>query len=214
VILCLARAAEYRDDDTGHHVVRVGLYAGIIARRLGLDRAAVELIEQAAQLHDVGKIGITDEILKKPGKLDPAEFECMKRHCEFGRNIIEPFADSEWKALRTHTSIGAKIMEPGTSPILVMATKIALTHHEKWDGSGYPEGLAGEAIPIEGRITAVADVFDALSHKRPYKPAFPLDKCLGVMEDGRGKHFDPIVLDAFFAGLDEVEGVRRHYLEG
>ncbi len=204
VIHCLARAAEFRDDDTGQHVIRVGRYARVIAERLGFSQRELDIIEPAAQLHDVGKIGIADAILLKPGKLTPEEFEMMQKHCGFGKKIAEPVSDRDAVLLRNHTDIGARIMNTGSSPILEMARRIALTHHERWDGTGYPLGLAGEDIPLEGRITAVADVFDALSSKRPYKPAFPLQKCFAIMAEGRGTQFDPEILDAFFDRRDDI----------
>ncbi|MCA9009733.1 MAG: response regulator [Planctomycetaceae bacterium] len=204
VIHCLARAAEFRDDDTGQHVIRVGRYARVIAQQLGFSNERLNILEPAAQLHDVGKIGIADSILLKPGKLTPEEYELMQKHCGFGKKIADRVSDHEEQFLRRHTDIGARIMNASSSPILELARRIALTHHERWDGSGYPLGLAGEDIPLEGRITAVADVFDALSSKRPYKPAFPLQKCFKIMEEGRGNQFDPIVLDAFFTCRDEI----------
>ncbi len=212
-IHCLARAAEYRDDDTGHHVTRVGLYAAIIADQLGFPPAAVELIEQAAQLHDIGKIGVPDSILHKPGKLEPEEFKMMQGHCAIGRRIANPLTEEEANELNRHTSVGMQIMTSTTSPVLKMAAVIAATHHEKWDGSGYPCGLSGKDIPIEGRIVAVADVFDALSSKRPYKDAFPIEECLEIMLEGRGKHFDPRVLDAFLQRQRDIVNVRRRCME-
>jgi putative two-component system response regulator len=208
LIRCLARAAEYRDNETGRHVVRVGRYAGIIARGLGFNESAIEILEQAALLHDVGKIGIPDSILLKPSKLDPDELKCMQRHCDLGQRVFEGMSNDEFSAFASHTTLGAKIVQDCHSPVLELAARIALTHHEKWDGTGYPHGLSGNDIPLEGRITAVADVFDALSSKRPYKPAFPLGDCFDIMEQEREKHFDPNVLDAFFAGHDEI--VRFH----
>jgi putative two-component system response regulator len=213
VIHCLGRAAEYRDNDTGLHVVRVGLYAGVIARRLGLDPATAELIEHAAPMHDVGKIGIPDAVLLKPGKLDADEFEIIRRHCEFGQKIVAEAPADERRTVFSHTQMGAKIMGGTSSPTLRMAGRIAMTHHEKWDGSGYPLGLKGEAIPVEGRITAVADVFDALASKRPYKDALPLDRCFEILEEGRGTHFDPHVLDAFLSSKDEVLAVYYQYTD-
>ncbi len=212
-IHCLARAAEYRDDDTGHHVTRVGKYSAIIADELGFPRAAVELIEQAAQLHDVGKIGIPDSILHKPGKLEKTEFELMQRHCGIGQRIIHPLSEDDSAQIREHTSVGMRIMASTTSPVLKMAAMIAQTHHEKWNGQGYPVGLSGTDIPIEGRIVAVADVFDALSSKRPYKDAFPIDKCIEILIDGRGSHFDPRVLDAFLARREEIIEIRQQCME-
>ena len=207
LIHCLARAAEFRDFETGRHVVRVGRYAGMIGRQMGLDEETVELLEHAAPLHDMGKIGIPDEILLKPGKLAPDEFQLMQKHCGFGRNTFEPMAADEWRTLKAHTFLGEAIMDTPCSPVIQYAAEIALTHHERWDGSGYPLGLAGESIPLSGRITAVADVFDALSSKRPYKPAMPLDKCLSILKEGRGKHFDPQVLDAFLACKEQIVGI-------
>jgi putative two-component system response regulator len=206
VIHCLARAAEYRDNETGQHVIRVARYVGIIARQMGLDDNLVRLLEQAAPLHDMGKIGIPDSILLKPGKLTDDERAIMQRHCVYGSKIAGNLSGTDWKTFERHSGNGGRDIE--TSPILKLAASISLTHHEKWDGSGYPMGLAGEDIPIEGRITAVADVFDALCSKRPYKPSFPLDKCLTIMEEGRGRHFDPKVLDAFFAARAEIIRVK------
>ncbi len=204
VIHCLARAAEFRDDDTGQHIIRVGRYARLIAEQLGFSQRELDILEPAAQLHDVGKIGITDTILLKPGKLTPEEYEMMQKHCGYGRKIVQQLPDSESMLLRKHTDIGARIMDASSSPILEMARRIALTHHERWDGNGYPLGLAGDDIPLEGRITAVADVYDALSSKRPYKPPFPLQKCFTIMEEGRGTQFDPRVLDAFSERRDDI----------
>ena len=204
VIHCLARAAEFRDDDTGQHIIRVGRYSRIIAEQLGFSQRDLDILEPAAQLHDVGKIGISDTILLKPGNLTPEEFEMMQKHCGFGRKIIQQVPDSEVAMLRKHTEIGARIMDAGSSPILEMARRIAQTHHERWDGNGYPLGLAGDDIPLEGRITAAADVFDALSSRRPYKPPFPLQKCFAIMEEGRCTQFDPQVLDAFFERREDI----------
>ncbi len=204
VIHCLARAAEFRDDDTGRHVYRVGRYARLIAEELGWTGEQLDILEQAAQLHDIGKIGIPDAILLKPAKLTAEEFEIMQKHSDFGRFITQTIPDNEANVLREHTELGSRLLQDVDSPFLVMAATIALSHHEKWNGAGYPLKLVGENIPIEGRITAVADVFDALSSKRPYKPAFPVEKCFAILAEGRGEHFDPRVLDAFFARRNEV----------
>ncbi|MEX0729082.1 MAG: HD domain-containing phosphohydrolase [Planctomycetaceae bacterium] len=208
VFHCLARAAEFRDDDTGQHIIRVGRYARIIGEELGLSTTQLELLEPAAQLHDVGKIGITDAILLKPGKLTPEEYQLMQKHCGFGKKIVDCLPAREAELVRRHAELGAKIMDVGQSPILQLAKRIALTHHERWDGTGYPLGLSGKDIPLEGRITAVADVFDALSSKRSYKPAFPLEKCFQILEEGRGTHFDPAVLDAFFRRRNEIVSIQ------
>ncbi|NOY42626.1 MAG: response regulator [Planctomycetes bacterium] len=213
VIHCLARAAEFRDDDTGQHVLRVGRYAGIIAGELGINAKRVDLIEHAAQLHDVGKIGIPDEVLLSPNRLEPEQFEVMKKHCGFGKKIIQRMSDDDQARIRQHVELGAKLLDVPSSPILELASSIALTHHEWFDGNGYPLGLAGEDIPLEGRITAVADVFDALSSKRPYKPAFPLQKCFEIMESERGTHFDPMVLDAFLLRRKEIVEIQMQHID-
>jgi putative two-component system response regulator len=173
----LALVVEYRDDDTHQHTERVAVLAERIAIELALDGRACETIRHAAPLHDVGKIGIPDRILLKPGRLTATEFEEMK----------------------THTTIGARILGDSRFPILHMGREIALSHHERWDGSGYPNGLRAEAIPISGRIVAVADVFDAITHARPYKPAFPVARAVAEISDARATQFDPRVLDAFLA---------------
>jgi putative two-component system response regulator len=178
----LSAAAEYKDEDTGLHIQRMSNYSALIAARLGLDPDEVNLILTSSPMHDVGKIGIPDDILLKPGKLDP----------------------DEWKIMKEHANIGGRILGAGNSDYMNMGTIIALSHHEKWDGSGYPSGLAGEDIPLPGRICAVADVFDALISKRPYKEAFPLDKALAIMKESRGSHFDPKLLDVFLESIDEV----------
>ena len=208
LILSLARAAEHRDNDTANHVIRVGRFAGIIARGLGWSSERAELIEQAAQLHDVGKIGISDTILLKPGKLEPDEYDLMKKHALLGKEIIEPFSARDLEVLKSHARLGRNILQMRSSPMMMMAARIAQTHHERWDGTGYPLGLAGEDIPVEGRITSVADVFDAVSCKRPYKPAFPREKCFRILEEGRGTQFDPRMLDSFFANADEIVEVQ------
>lgn len=175
VLYRLARAAEYRDDDTGQHTRRVGRSSAAIARAMGLGSTEIQWIEMAAPLHDVGKIGIPDSILLSAGKLSPAEFEIMKTHCE----------------------IGADLLASDDVPLLELAAEIALSHHECWDGSGYPNGLAGSDIPLAGRIVAVADTFDALTHARPYKHAWPVEGALDELERLRGVAFDPDVIDAF-----------------
>ena len=173
----LAAAAEFRDDDTGQHTRRVGDLSVTIAQHLGLPEAEIELIRLAAPLHDLGKIAIPDAILGKPGKLTGEEFDQMK----------------------THTTIGAEMLAGSPFALVEMAEQIALTHHEKWDGSGYPSGLAGDAIPMAGRIVAVADVFDALTHSRPYKPAWSTADAVAEIQSQSGRHFDPKVLAAFLS---------------
>jgi len=213
LILSLARAAEHRDNETSNHVLRVGQFAGIIADQLGWNEEQVALMEQAAQLHDVGKIGISDTILFKPGKLDPEEFELMKRHAALGKEIIEPLSEKEFQAVKMHARLGESILRVRSSPMLMMASRIAQTHHERWDGTGYPLGLAGDDIPIEGRITAVADVYDALSSKRLYKDPFPREKCFKILEEGRGSHFDSRILDAFFARSADIVEIQINFMD-
>ena len=202
IVHCLAKAAEFRDSETGSHVIRVGKYAAVIAQQLGFERDYCEQIELAAQLHDVGKIGIPDSILLNPGRLSREEFEVMKEHCQLGYKIMEPLAHAESAKLRRN--VRGQIMTGIDTPLLGLAANIALTHHEKWDGTGYPSGLKNEEIPIEGRITCVADVYDALCSERPYKPKFPREKCLEIMLSERGSRFDPQVLDVFFERLDMI----------
>jgi putative two-component system response regulator len=210
VIHVLACAAEYRDHETGNHVLRVGRYAGVIARKLSFASRQVELIEQAAILHDVGKIGIADAILLKPGRLEKDEFEAMQNHCDYGANILRGLPSER----ASKPSLSSEFDSLTHSPILKLAATISMSHHEKWDGSGYPHGISGEAIPIEGRITAVADVFDALSTRRPYKEPFALDRCFEILQEGRGQHFDPKVLDAFFACKPEVVQIALELADG
>jgi putative two-component system response regulator len=201
---CLTRAARYGDNETDRHMTRVGRYAAAIAWQLGLDPAAVELIEHAAPLHDMGKLGIPDAILLNPDRLTPDELDLVEKHGLAGQRAFEPLTPDEWQAYQAHTRIGEEILNVPGSTLLELAGQIALRHHEKWDGSGYPDALSGDAIPLPGRITAVADAFDALSTKQAFKPAFALDRCLEIMEESRGGHFDPAVLDAFLASRDEI----------
>jgi two-component system response regulator RpfG len=185
-LLRLARAGEYRDEETGNHIIRMAKYSRIIAEEIGLSREDAEVIEMAAPMHDIGKIGIRDDILLKPGKLTPEEFEIMK----------------------THTLIGHDILKDSPSKFLQMGGIIALGHHEKFDGSGYPYGKKGEEIPIEARIVAVADVFDALVSERPYKNAWSTQAALEYMDSHRGRHFDPDALDAFKSQIDAVAKIQ------
>jgi putative two-component system response regulator len=189
VIWRLTTAAEYRDNETGAHILRMSHYSAVIAQKMGLSQKAVEAILYAAPMHDIGKIGIPDEILLKPGKLDSKEWEVMKQHTILGANILK----------------GSKI------GFVRLGAMIAMTHHEKWDGSVYPNGLKGHQIPLAGRIVAMADVFDALTSKRPYKEAFSIEKSNRIIEQGRGNHFDPDVVDAFFSLQDEILGIKEKY---
>ncbi len=185
----LAVAAEYKDEDTANHISRMSQYAHIVARELKLAPKQCEIILHSSPMHDVGKLGIADAILLKPGKLDA----------------------NEWEIMKTHTTIGGRILEGSSSELLKTGEVIAMTHHEKWDGSGYPSGLSGDGIPIEGRIVAIADVFDALTSRRPYKEAFSVEKSLEIVKEGRGSHFDPAVSDAFTNRLDAILLKKKEY---
>lgn len=178
----LAKAAELRDDGAEGHIERVSEVCALLARELGYSKAGCELVRMASRMHDVGKLGVPDEILLKPDRLSPAEFELMKNHTTMGYDIL----------------MGSK------STILHMAATIALTHHERIDGHGYPNGLIGDGIPEVGRIVAVADVFDAVTSDRVYRGALPLEESLKIMQDGEGCHFDPAILAILFRSLDEV----------
>jgi putative two-component system response regulator len=210
VIHCLARAAENRDDNTGRHVLRVGRYASILARELGFDDEAATVLGLAAQLHDVGKIGLPDAVLLKKGKLTEEEYDIVKRHCDIGHAIVQPVpADDEAVSPISPDSAATQAPQPSRHLLLEMAARIAWTHHERWDGTGYPRGLKGNDIPIEGRITSVADVFDALSSSRPYKPAYPPTQCFTMMAEGRGTQFDPAVLDALMRRADDIIRIQQ-----
>ncbi len=185
----LSRAAEFRDPETGAHIQRMAHYSRLIGESLGLSVADQDLILQAAPMHDVGKIGIPDAILLKPGKLTYEEFELMKGH----------------------SALGFELLSGSASFVLQAAASIAISHHEKFDGSGYPYGTIGEAIPLFGRIVAVADVFDALTSERPYKKAWELDRAVDFLREGAGQHFDPACVDAFLARWGDVVAVRARF---
>ncbi len=189
VVERLGRAAEYRDNETGNHVVRMSRFSAILARAAGMHENYCHLILHASPMHDIGKIGIPDNILLKPGKLD----------------------EQEWEIMKTHSTIGGEILSGGKSDLLKMAQTIALSHHEKWDGSGYPLSLKGNDIPFEGQIVAICDVFDALSSERPYKKAWPLEKTLDLIKEQSGKHFNPKIVDYFLKSLDEILKVQKQY---
>lgn len=191
IIQCLGRAAEYRDNETGLHVVRMSHYSRILALAAGLGEARAEEIMNAAPMHDIGKIGIPDAVLLKAGPLDETERSIMQEHVR----------------------MGAEILGEHDSPLLRMARSIALAHHEKYDGSGYPAGLAGEAIPIEARIVAIADVFDALTSVRPYKKAWTVDDAIALLQREKGRHFDPVLVDLFIDRLAAILEIKERYAE-
>ena len=192
VIRRLGRAGEFRDNETGMHVVRMSKVCERIALAIGLGGEFAAHLLAASPLHDVGKIGIPDSILLKPGRLDP----------------------EEWKIMMTHAAIGAELLDQYVSPLLKMAHIVALTHHEKWDGTGYPNRLKGAEIPIEGRISAISDVFDALTSVRPYKHAWPVEKALAYIRENSGTHFDPELVASFERVLPDILDLRLRYADG
>jgi response regulator RpfG family c-di-GMP phosphodiesterase len=201
-ILTLASLAETRDNETGAHILRTQRYVRALAQHLSdqprytdvLDEETIDLLYKSAPLHDIGKVGIPDDILLKPGKLTDEEFVIMKTHASLGADALKIAEESL-----------------GSNSFLNLAREIALTHHEKWDGSGYPSGLKGDEIPLSGRLMAVADVYDALISKRIYKPAFSHDKAMGILREGRGGHFDPDVVDALNAIEDQFVEIAETY---
>jgi putative two-component system response regulator len=182
----LVMAAEYKDEDTGDHIVRIGKYCSLLAKKLNLSKEFIETIRYAAPMHDIGKIGIPEIILLKPGKLTDDEFDIIK----------------------THTLIGARLLSKSKSNILQMAHEIALNHHEKFNGKGYPHQLKGTDIPVAGRIVAIADTFDALTSKRPYKDPYPKEVTYDILKKERGEHFDPDILDAFIDNYEQLFEIR------
>ncbi|HHB75331.1 MAG TPA: response regulator [Desulfobulbus sp.] len=187
IVRRLGMAAEYRDNETGDHIIRMSKMCMKLGQLYGLTRERQELLLNASPMHDVGKISIPDAILLKTGKLTP----------------------EEWEIMTEHTIIGARLLDGHDSALMCMARDIALTHHEKWNGSGYPAGLHGAEIPLEGRIVAIADVFDSLTSKRPYKDPYPFHVAFDIMEQERGKHFDPELIDIFLQHGDEFERIKR-----
>ena len=181
-VLRLARAAEFKDENTFSHLIRMSEYTSLLCSHIDCCREDLEAVKFAALLHDIGKIGIPDHILLKPGKLDADEWVIMKKHAEYG----------------------GRILEGSDSDVLKLGREIALNHHEKWDGSGYPEGLSGDKIPVMGRIAAIADVFDALSTKRVYKDAYEIAQSFEIIEEGRGTHFDPHFVDVFLTLKEQI----------
>jgi len=186
-LMRLAMAAELKDGDTGKHVVRLGVLSGIVARAIGRDDAFARRLGQAAPMHDIGKIGVPDAVLKKPG----------------------PLTADEWVVMRRHPEIGASLLAHSGIPLFDLAAEVALGHHEKWDGSGYPHGLAGEAIPQSARIVALVDYFDALTMDRVYRPRMPDSTAIALVCEQRGRHFDPALVDAFLGCVDLLVAARE-----
>lgn len=190
-VLKLSIAAEYRDPDTYRHLVRISKYSELIAKAMKLPEEKAEIIKLASPMHDIGKLGVPDSILLKPGKL----------------------SDEEWERMKKHTEYGYRILEGSNNEILKVAANVALTHHERYDGRGYPRGLERDNIPLEGRIVALADVFDALTSKRVYKDKIPVENTLEIIKGGKGKQFDPEVVDAFFKVLDKILKIVEEYAD-
>jgi len=191
IVQRLGLAAEYKDNETGLHVIRMSHFSRILGLAAGMSEAEADDLLHAAPMHDVGKIGIPDRILQKPGPLDP----------------------DEWKIMQSHAAIGAEIIGEHPNGMLALARNIALTHHEKWDGSGYPKGLKGEEIPLEGRITAIADVFDALTSVRPYKKAWTEEEALDFLVQQKDRHFDPALVDLFIGQMPAIRAIRQRWAE-
>ena len=209
IIQRLGKAAEYKDDETGHHVIRVSLYSTVVAKAIGgFDEKTINLIRITSPMHDIGKIGIPDRVLTKPGPLDSDEWEIMKQHCKIGESILTP--SKEWEYIlssdkNNDTQFGSD------SELLKMSRKIALCHHERWDGKGYPSGLKGEEIPIEARIVAIADIYDALSSRRPYKQPFTEQKCQNIIKSLSGTHLDPDIVKIFFESIDIILDIKAKW---
>jgi putative two-component system response regulator len=205
----LSRAAEYKDNETGRHVIRVGEISGVLAKALGLPESLCEMVRICAPLHDVGKIGIPDSVLLKPGRLDPDEWKIMREHCVYGCEILGPLTDKEGarRACMEHLLF----VDTEDNELLAMARAMALCHHERWDGNGYPLGLAGEDIPVEARIVSVVDVYDALKSDRPYKKSFSQEECLRLLHEGSGTQFDPRVVEAFFTNEPTIAEIYHRW---
>jgi len=215
-IVCrLGMAAEYRDEDTGNHVIRVGCFSRAVAAAMGLPRSLMEMLLLAAPLHDIGKIGIPDSVLLKPGPLTDEEWATMQRHCEIGWRILSEQSKVVVPLFDWYAVEGDSIREAleKRDPALEMAASIALAHHEKWDGGAFPRGLSGVEIALDARIVAVAEVFAALSSNRPYRGARPEDEALSIMQSSVGSHFDPVVYNAFMQALPEIREIRARFAD-
>jgi putative two-component system response regulator len=213
IIWRLAKAGEYRDEATGHHIARVGFYSRLLASEMKMPRNVVENVFLTAPLHDIGKIGIPDSLLLKPGRLSPEEREVMEKHCALGVEILRQEPRSQTVFMKYAANEAYSQWTQTGNPLLDMAVSIAMNHHERWDGSGYPEGRAGEDIPIEARIVALTDVYDALSSDRPYRPAFSERRVLSIMREEAEAHFDPDVFRAFEGLTSAFRAVRAEFSE-
>jgi len=213
IVWRLAKAGEYRDEMTGNHIARVGCYSRVLSEGMGMPRGFIETIFLTSPLHDIGKIGIPDEILLKPAKLTREERKTMEQHCAIGADILlqEPKGMRPFLAWQGHESDLTEVGADNT--VLKMAASIAMTHHERWDGVGYPRGLSGNDIPLESRIVALSDVYDALCCARPYKPAYPEDKVLAIITEEAGGHFDPQVFACFENVIEDFRHIRGQFAD-
>lgn len=212
VVLRLARAAEYRDEDTGNHVLRVSYYSQPVAKRLGFGDNERRRLFLTTALHDIGKIGVPDRVLLKAGRLDAEEWGVIRQHCVIGARILRQEHPVFRTIPRGEPSDTGQAQETH-NPLLLAAADIALSHHEKWDGSGYPFGLVGEHIPFEARIVALVDVFDALTSHRPYRKALSMDEAIGMIRGDVGTHFDPRIFEAFEESMDDIFRIRSEFAD-
>lgn len=213
LLYSLGKSAEYRDNETGRHVIRVGKICALLGEAIGMSPEVAGTFGEAAPLHDIGKIGISDNILLKPGKLTSEEWEKMKTHCEIGCDILRHHSSLKDHPDLNFAEIVAHAHEYEKLPLLDMAMVIALCHHERWDGTGYPILLSGTEIPLIARIVSVVDVYDALGSERPYKSPLPEDKCQEIIMEGRGSHFDPEIVDIFFERIDEILAIKNEWMD-
>lgn len=214
IIWRLGKLAEFRDENTGKHILRVGLYCKTMAEQLGMGQDFVKTLFLTSPLHDIGKVGIPDHILLKPGKLNREEFETIKQHCVIGSNIFHQNSQIMNLFLAWQGDYIYGENRNGKNPVQEMAATIALTHHERWDGTGYPKGLAGADLPLESRIVAIADVYDALGSARPYKQAYPESEVMSIINGKVSSHFDPDVHDAFKESLEKFRMIKAQFSDG
>ncbi len=213
LLYSLGKSAEYRDNETGRHVIRVGKICLLLARAMGLHSSLAKTFAEAAPLHDIGKIGISDTILLKPGKLSAEEWHIMKKHCEIGCDILRHYSSAKEHEKVDFAEIISMADDTRELSLLEMAMVIALCHHERWDGQGYPCNLSGTTIPLIARIVAVVDVYDALGSERPYKKSLSEAVCQKILLEGRGSHFDPRIIDMFFANIDEILAIKKEWMD-
>jgi putative two-component system response regulator len=213
LLYSLGKSAEYRDNETGRHVIRVGKMCSLLAEAMEFDSSLVKTVAEAAPLHDIGKIGISDTILLKPGILTEEERDIMKKHCEIGCDILRHYSSAKEHEKVDFKEIIHMGYDIGKLSLLEMAMVIALCHHERWDGQGYPCNLYGMQTPLIARIVAVVDVYDALGSERPYKKALPEEVCQKILLESRGGHFDPEIIDLFFANINDILAIKKEWMD-